>query len=55
MRIIIPKEISEKVDKIAEYTHYVEGEGYVFDPDAPEEIVKIKEEVDEWFEDHRGY
>ena len=55
MRIIIPKEIYEKVDEIIPYFHYVEGEGYVFDQDAPEEIVKIKEEVDEWFEDHRGY
>lgn len=39
-------------DKIAPYMKYRKGEGYVLSADAPPEIVKMREEVLKWDEEH---
>lgn len=52
MRHIIPKEITEMLDKQAPYLHYVEGIGMVLREDAPPEIVEIREKTLEWFREH---
>ena len=49
MRIIIPEEINEMLEKQKPFLHYVEGEGVVLVPDAPDDIVKLREKTLEWF------
>ena len=52
MRIAIPEEINKKLEKQEPYLHYVEGEGVVLVPDAPADIVKLREETLKWFRDN---
>lgn len=52
MRTAIPKEISEMNDKTFPYLNYLKGEGFVLTSDAPPEIVKMREIVLKWFEEH---
>ena len=42
MRQIIPKEIVELQDICAPYLYYVEGQGVVFVPDTPLNIIEAK-------------
>lgn len=53
MRLIIPEEISEKLEMQEPYLHYVKGKGMVLVDDAPKEIVKLREETLKWFDDHK--
>lgn len=50
MRLIIPEEISKKLEMQEPYLHYVKGQGMVLVDDAPEEIVKLRKETLEWFD-----
>ena len=49
MRKIVPKEISEMNKKIIPYLKFVDGVGMVLVDDAPEEIRKMKSEVEDFF------
>lgn len=51
MRIAIPEEVKEMLEKQEQYLHYVEGEGIVLVSDAPAEIVKLREDTLRWFSD----
>ena len=55
MRKIIPQDIKDMLDKQAPYLHYVEGEGMVLVPEAPKEIVELREITSKWFEEHYRY
>ena len=52
MRQIIPKEVTEMLNKQAPYLHYVEGNGMVLKEDAPPEIVEIRVKTLKWFREH---
>lgn len=52
MRQIIPEEISKKIDNVMPYMKFVEGKGRVLISDAPQDIVSMKQEIDEWFKEH---
>lgn len=53
MRLIIPEEIEKKLKEQEPFLHYVEGEGVVLIPDAPDRIVKLRKETQKWFADNR--
>ena len=51
MRVIIPENISKLADVFAPYLVFdEEKKEYVLREDAPEEIVKAKQEYHSWFE-----
>lgn len=54
MRLIIPEDISKKLEMQEPFLHYVKGRGMVLVDDAPNDIIKIREETLKWFEDHRS-
>lgn len=55
MRLIIPKEISDMSRKVFPYLQLVEGQGLVLKPDAPSDIVQMRETVLQWFADNKKY
>lgn len=55
MRIIIPREIEEMLEKQAPYLRYEKGKGQVLSSDAPPEIIRLREKTQKWFDENRAY
>lgn len=52
MRIIVPPEIKELIEKQSPYLRYEGKTGYVLREDAPPDVVEARKKAQEWFRAH---
>ena len=55
MRLIIPEDIKNMIERVTPYMQYVDDVGMVLKDDAPQEIIDMKRKISEWFDENRRY